>query len=75
MASQTEILISAAPCLMVERKAWLTHLLAERRMAEKTLDAYERDLRQFCVHMTHYLGRSPKVKDFANLKPLPLRGY
>lgn len=72
---ETEILIPAAPCLMAERKAWLTHLQAERRMAEKTLDAYERDLRQFCVHMTHYLGHPPKTKDFANLKPLQLRGY
>ena len=75
LKNETEILIPAAPCLMAERKAWLTHLLAERRMAEKTLDAYERDLRQFCVHMTHYLGHPPKVKDFANLKPLQLRGY
>ncbi len=73
--TETEILIPAAPCLMAERKAWLIHLSAERRMAEKTLDAYERDLRQFCVHMTHYLGYPPRVGDFANLKPLQLRGY
>ena len=54
---------------------WLTHLKSERRMAAKTLEAYERDLRQFCVHLTHYLGHPPRRKDFADLKPLHMRGY
>ncbi len=44
-------------------------------MAANTLAAYERDLRQFCQHLTGYLGRPAKKTDFADLKPLQLRGY
>ena len=75
MANQSEILIHAAPCLMEARKLWLDYLQSEKRMANKTLDAYERDLRQFCQHLTDYLGHPPRKSDFANLKPLHMRGY
>lgn len=75
MADTGSILISTSPCLMVARDDWLEHLRSEKRMADKTLDAYERDLRQFCVHLTDYLGHPARKKDFANLKPLHMRGY
>ncbi|MEE9375145.1 MAG: tyrosine recombinase XerC [Rhizobiaceae bacterium] len=75
MVTSSEILIPAAPCLIEVRGLWLEHLKSERRMAEKTLDAYERDLRQFCFFLTDYLGHPPRKKDFANLKPLNMRGY
>ena len=75
MVQQSEILIPAAPCLLEARADWLSHLRAERRMADKTLDAYERDLRQFCFHLTRHLGHPPRKKDFSNLKPLHMRGY
>lgn len=75
MDNRSEILIPAAPCLLKARGDWLEHLKSERRMAAKTLDAYERDLRQFCLFLTDYLGHPPTVKSFANLKPLNLRGY
>ena len=66
---------SAAPCLLKRREQWLAHLKSERRVADKTLEAYERDLRQFCHHLTHHLGHPPRREDFADLKPVHLRGY
>ena len=75
MESVNPGLISAAPCLLRMRDLWLAYLKGERRVAEKTLDAYERDLRQFCRHLTDHLGHPPRKQDFANLKPLHMRGY
>ena len=75
MNQPPEILIPAAPCLLDARAHWLEHLRSEKRLATKTLDAYERDLRQFCTFLIDYLGHPPRKKDFANLKPLNLRGY
>lgn len=75
MNDQTAILIYAAPDLLAQRKTWLVNLGQERRLSEKTLEAYERDLRQFLQFMTGHLGSPPRIKDIANLKPMDLRGY
>ena len=75
MKPSSEILVHAAPCLIASRNDWLEHLKSERRVADKTLDAYERDLRQFSVHLTGYLGHPARKEDFSNLKPLHMRGY
>lgn len=70
-----EFLIFAAPDLLAERLKWLTHLQTERRLAEKTLDAYERDLRQFLLFLTGYLGSPPAINHVADLKPVDMRAY
>ena len=75
MESASQILIYAAPCLLKALGRWTDHLKSERRLAAKTLEAYERDLRQFCHHLTDYLGHPAKKADFADLKPLHMRGY
>ena len=75
MSAPTNILIYAAPCLTKALGMWLEHLKSERRLAAKTLEAYERDLRQFCQHLTEYLGHPPRKSDFSDLKPLHMRGY
>ena len=75
MDTSSQILVYAAPCLNKALGQWLLHLKSERRLAEKTLEAYERDLRQFCHHLTDYLGQPPRKGDFADLKPLHMRGY
>lgn len=75
MSASSQILVFAAPCLTKALGQWLEHLKSERRLALKTLDAYERDLRQFCHHLTDYLGHPPRKSDFSNLKPLHMRGY
>ena len=75
MAQSNEILIPCADDLAAERKAWLSHLANERRVAAKTVEAYERDLRQFLVFLTGHLGHPPRLADIADLKPADLRGF
>lgn len=65
----------AAPDLLNQRSRWLENLGAERRLSPKTLEAYERDLRQFLQYMTGYLGHPPRVCDLADIKPVDLRGF
>lgn len=65
----------AAKDLLAERNRWLTSLQSERRLSDKTLDAYERDLRQFLQFMTGYLGHPPTIKDLADLRPMDMRGF
>lgn len=75
MNDQSAFLIYAAPDLIARRKEWLTSLLSERRLSPETLEAYERDLRQFLQFMTGYLGAPVRLKDISTLKPMDLRGF
>lgn len=75
MNDQSAFLIYCAPDVLAQRKTWLESLGNERRLSEKTLEAYERDLRQFLQFMTGHLGQPPRIKDIANLRPADLRGY
>ena len=77
MSSNTEpdVLIAAAPDVLERRRLWLDHLAVEKRVAPNTLEAYERDLRQFCRHLTGFVGHPPTLADFADLRPIALRGY
>ena len=49
----------AARDVAAEMARWLAHLGAERRMSAKTVEAYERDVRQFLVFMAEHLGGAP----------------
>ncbi|MEL7271893.1 MAG: tyrosine recombinase XerC [Pseudomonadota bacterium] len=73
--SESKILIPMAPCLTSHRLDWLDGLALERRMAARTVEAYERDVRQFCFFLTDYLGHPPRVKDVADLRPITMRAY
>ncbi len=75
MNASTEILINCADDLAAERKAWLAHLAHERRVADKTVEAYERDLRQFLSFLTRHLGHPPGLADIADLRPADMRGF
>ena len=71
----TEILIIAAPDLIAERQAWLASLAGERRLAGLTLEAYERDTRQFLQFLTGHLGGPARIEDIHTLKPADFRGF
>lgn len=69
------LLVFASPALLAEKAAWLRVLAEERRSAENTLAAYERDVRQFLGFLTGYHGRPASVGDLAALKPADLRAF
>lgn len=74
-ADTEEFLIFCAPDLARERQSWLDWLSIERRMSAKTLDAYERDVRQFLQYLTGHVGHPAEVFDLADLKPMDMRGF
>ncbi|CTQ54559.1 Tyrosine recombinase XerC [Roseibium album] len=78
-SSKTEnadnLLVTAKPDLNDRIGLWLDHLSDERRLSDKTQEAYERDLRQFLRFLTNHLGGAPGLKDIATLKPADFRGF
>ena len=54
---------------------WLGQLGAERRMSAKTLDAYERDVRQFLQFLAGHLGGAPSLAQLARLTPQDVRAF
>jgi integrase/recombinase XerC len=55
--------------------AWLAHLAQERGRAENTLEAYERDIRQFLGWLRGKLGYSPCMADLAALQAKDFRAF
>ena len=55
--------------------AWLAHLRHERGHAEKTLEAYARDVRQFLCYLATQLGHAPCLADLARLDLKSFRGF
>jgi integrase/recombinase XerC len=70
-----EFLISAKPDLQRAREAWLKALAGERRLAAETVEAYERDTRQFLQFLTGHCGGPPGISDISDLRPADLRGF
>ena len=70
-----QFLISAGPELQKARADWLAALARERRLSPLTVEAYERDTRQFLHFMTGYNGGAPCIADIAALKPVDLRAF
>ena len=54
---------------------WLAHLRHERGHADKTLEAYARDVRQFLSFIAQQLGHPPCLADLANLDIKTFRGF
>ena len=65
----------AADDLIAQARAWLGRLASERRMSDKTVEAYRRDLRQFLDFLTEHHGEPPGLAAFAALSPPDLRAF
>lgn len=74
-ANMDQLLIIADPSLLDERASWLSALAEERRLSDNTLEAYERDTRQFLAFLTGHLASPARLKDIGNLRPADLRGF
>ncbi len=68
-------MIIADPALMAERQHWLDALGRERRLSDHTLDAYERDTRQFLAFLTGHLGGPATLKEIHALRPADFRAF
>src|SRR3974390_3383835 len=65
----------AAPEVAGEIVRWLVHLGAERRMSEKTVDAYRRDVYQFIAFLCEHLGHRITLAVLARLEPADVRAF
>ena len=70
-----EFLISAGPDLQSARQNWLETLANERRLSPETVEAYERDTRQFLQFLTGHCGGPPGLADVADLRSADLRAF
>ncbi|MCP1199210.1 tyrosine recombinase XerC [Notoacmeibacter sp. MSK16QG-6] len=75
MSRDDSILTFATPELLASRSAWLKNLAEERRVADLTLDAYERDTRQFFTFLTQYHGQPASFAVLTKLKPTDFRAF
>ena len=70
-----DFLVHGRDDLIRARQAWLQGLARERRLAPLTVEAYERDTRQFMQFLTGHLGGPPGISDIAQLRPADLRAF
>lgn len=70
-----EFLLIAKPDLVDARAAWLATLAGERRLADNTVEAYERDTRFFLQFLTGHNGGAPGLADVAALRPADFRAF
>ncbi len=55
--------------------AWFTHLEHERGLADATVTAYARDLRQFLGWLKHHLGHALCLGDLGGITAKTVRGF
>ncbi len=60
---------------MALRRDWLSTLAAERRLADHTVNAYERDTRQFLLFLCNHIARPVRLGDIDSLRPADIRAY
>ena len=68
-------LLEATPQLLSARKDWLEQLQKTRRVAKLTVEAYERDSRQFLSFLCQHLGHIPDISDLSGLRVADMRSF
>ncbi len=73
--AETSAHFPAAPDAAEAMRAWLAFLANVRAYASNTLEAYERDLRQFFVFLAERIGAPASLGDLNRLTPQDLRAF
>lgn len=73
-ASPAPLPMPGDPRLLAAARAWSESLARERRMSGNTVEAYERDLRQFLGHLAARAG-TPTIARIVALKPRDIRAF
>ena len=73
-ADADPLLLPGDAALRAAAESWRRALAQERRMAANTVEAYERDLRQFLTHLDTRSG-TPTIPILIALKPRDLRAF
>ena len=73
--TRQEFIVPAQSGLLAARAAWLDLLQNGKRYSPLTIEAYERDTRQFFEFLVGHLGKLPDVKDLDALKPVTFRSF
>lgn len=72
---QTDTSGGAENDLAQARQDWLHWLQHERRLADHTLEAYQRDVDTFLSFLTQHRGEAPTLKSLPDLAASDLRAY
>lgn len=70
-----DILVFCRNDVAVQRGRWLEYLTSERRVAQNTVEAYQRDLQQFLLFLTGYNGQPVTLEDLSDLRPVTMRSF
>ncbi len=70
-----EFIVPASVDLLSARAAWLDLLANGKRFSPLTVEAYERDTRQFFEFLVQHLGKLPTIKDLETLRPVTFRSF
>jgi integrase/recombinase XerC len=68
-------IVPAAPEVTAEIGRWLAQLGAERRMSARTVEAYQRDVRQFLEFLAHHSGGPSTLAGLAAIAIRDIRAF